>query len=45
MDKVITIKIQGGCVVDVENMPKGYKYIIEDEDITEEQEDDQIYWC
>jgi len=37
LTKIITIKVEGGCVVDVENMPKGYEYIIEDEDITEEE--------
>ena len=31
--KTITIKVEGGCVVDVENMPKGYKYIIDDADL------------
>ena len=33
--KTITIKVEGGCVVDVENMPKGYKYIIDDADLRE----------
>ena len=23
--KIITIKVEGGCVVNVENMPKGYE--------------------
>ena len=33
--KIITIKVEGGCVVDVENMPKGYKYRIDDADLEE----------
>lgn len=35
LTKLITIKVEGGCVVDVENMPKGYKYIIDDADLRE----------
>ena len=31
--EVITIKVEGGYVVDVENMPKGYEYIIDDADL------------
>ena len=31
--KTITIKVEGGYVVDVENMPKGYEYIIDDADL------------
>jgi hypothetical protein len=31
--KLITIKVEGGCVVDVENMPKGYKYRVDDADL------------
>lgn len=31
--KEIIIKVEGGCVVDVFNVPKGYKYIINDADI------------
>ena len=33
----LIIKVKGGNVIDVKNMPKGYEYIIEDEDITEEE--------
>ena len=33
--KIITIKVEGGCVVDVENMPKGYKYRVDDADLSE----------
>jgi len=35
-EKQIIIKVEGGCVVDVENMPKGYKYIIDDADCKED---------
>lgn len=35
LTKVITIKVEGGCVVDVENMPKGYKYRVDDADLEE----------
>ena len=31
--EVITIKVERGCVVDVENIPKGYEYIIDDVDL------------
>ena len=31
--KLITIKVEGGYVVDVENMPKGYKYRVDDADL------------
>ena len=43
--KIITIKVEGGCVVDVENMPKGYKYRVDDADLEEYHSkltDDQI---
>ena len=30
--KVIIIEVQGGCVVDVKNIPKNYEYIIKDKD-------------
>lgn len=33
--KIITIKVEGGCVVDVENMPKGYEYRVDDADLEE----------
>ena len=35
LTKIITIKVEGGCVVDVENMPKGYKYRVDDADLEE----------
>ena len=33
--KIITFKVEGGGVVDVENMPKGYKYRVDDADLSE----------
>ena len=33
LTKIITIKVEGGCVVDVENMPKGYEYRVDDADL------------
>ena len=35
LTKIITIKVEGGRVVDVENMPKGYKYRVDDADLSE----------
>ena len=35
LTKIITIKVEGGCVVDVENMPKGYEYRVDDADLEE----------
>ena len=36
MAKYIIIKVEGGCVVDVLNLPKHYKYIIDDADERDE---------
>ena len=34
--KTIIIEVMGGCVVDVNNLPEGYTYEIDDHDLTEE---------
>jgi predicted TIM-barrel enzyme len=39
IEKEIIIKVEGGCVVNVENMPKGYKYIIDDADLKGDSND------
>lgn len=34
--KTITITVKGGCVVDVEGLPKGYDYLVDDQDDIED---------
>ena len=35
LTKIIIIKVEGGCVFDVDNMPKGYNYRVHDADLDE----------
>jgi hypothetical protein len=35
-NKTIKIEVWGGCVTDVKNLPRGWKYEIVDRDVTEE---------
>jgi hypothetical protein len=30
--KTIEIEVKGGCVIDVNNLPKGYNYLVKDLD-------------
>jgi len=32
MNKIIKIVVKGGCVIDVENLPKDWLYEIDDQD-------------
>ena len=41
-DKVIAIKVEGGCVIDVSGVPQGYTYEIKDNDIIKEKESNHI---
>ena len=38
-NKVIIIEIEGGCVINVSGIPKGYIYEIKDNDIDEEEKE------
>ena len=35
----ITVIVEGGCVVDVRNLPPGWLYEIEDRDVTPDEEE------
>ena len=37
-EKLITIVVEGGCVVSVHDLPEGYKYEIKDYDVFMEEE-------
>lgn len=48
--KYIKIIIEGGCLIDVQNLPEGYGYELEDRDNNEDQcstcgNPQKMYWC
>ena len=41
-EKLITIEVRGGCVVDVHGMPEGYLYQLEDHDFEYIEEEEEV---